>query len=94
VLLFTSSELEYHVKKFGVSNATSAIIACAEGGVAHTSCACSLFNNGFCTFVKTVEVTRHRTSGPQKTVLPTSHNSLGMEMSAPVTAPHRSDQNN
>lgn len=61
VLLFTSSELEYRFKNLGVSNAISGIIAGAGGGVAQ-----AYSTMGFCTFMKTVEVTRHRATGPQK----------------------------
>ena len=61
VLLFTSSELESIVAKSGQSKSVAGIIGGMGGGVAQ-----AYTTMGFCTFMKTVEVTRHRASGPQR----------------------------
>lgn len=59
VLLFTSSHLEYQLKRnFGFSASTSGILAGMGGGLAQT-----YTTMGFCTFMKTVEVTRLKLAG-------------------------------
>lgn len=58
VLIFAQSELEYHCKKAGLSSFTSAILAGMGGGVAQ-----AYTTMGFCTFMKTVEVTRAKGGG-------------------------------
>jgi hypothetical protein len=63
-LLFTSSEIEYVVRsKLGLSNSAAGILGGAGGGFfqAYTTM-------GFCTFMKTVEVTRHRSGAEASTM--------------------------
>jgi len=55
VLLFTSSEIEYHCRKFGLSKTMAGTIGGMGGGIAQ-----AYTTMGFCTFMKTVEVTRHK----------------------------------
>lgn len=56
VLLWSSSELDHLFKKrFGLSSAASGVLAGMGGGLAQT-----YTTMGFCTFMKTVEVTRHK----------------------------------
>jgi hypothetical protein len=55
VLLFTSSEIEYRLHNAGFSKSVAGIIGGMGGGVAQ-----AYTTMGFCTFMKTVEVTRHR----------------------------------
>ncbi|KAJ1673195.1 hypothetical protein EV182_005712, partial [Spiromyces aspiralis] len=58
VLLFTSSELEYHARKAGASKSMAGILGGMGGGIAQ-----AYTTMGFCTFMKTVEVTRHKMPG-------------------------------
>eukprot|EP00835_Amoeboradix_gromovi_P000957 NODE_36_length_31474_cov_0.342438.p13 type:complete len:286 gc:universal NODE_36_length_31474_cov_0.342438:27823-28680(+) len=53
VLMFTSYEVEHILKNFGVSSTLAAVSGGAIGGVAQ-----AYTTMGFCTFMKTVEVTR------------------------------------
>ena len=53
VLIFAQSELEYRFKKAQFSNFTSSVFAGMGGGLAQ-----AYTTMGFCTFMKTVEVTR------------------------------------
>lgn len=56
VLLFTASEVEYHAKTdFQLSSSAAGILGGMVGGVAQ-----AYTTMGFCTFMKTVEVTRHK----------------------------------
>jgi hypothetical protein len=56
VLLFAASELERVAKdRFGLSTTTAGILAGMGGGIAQ-----AYTTMGFCTFMKTVEVTRHK----------------------------------
>jgi len=56
VLLFASSEIEYQSQsRFGVSPALSGLLGGVGGGLAQ-----AYTTMGFCTFMKTVEVTRHK----------------------------------
>eukprot|EP00158_Paraphelidium_tribonemae_P003783 Partr_v1_DN26368_c1_g1_i2_m42957 putative Mitochondrial len=56
VLLFTASEIEYLLKtRTNLSAATGGILAGMTGGVAQ-----AYTTMGFCTFMKTVEITRHK----------------------------------
>ncbi|KAL7419185.1 Mitochondrial DNA replication protein yhm2 [Cryptotrichosporon argae] len=56
VLIFTSAELEkYSMRSFGVSPATASLIGGVGGGVAQ-----AYATMGFCTCMKTVEITRHK----------------------------------
>jgi hypothetical protein len=55
VLIFAQSELDYQCKNAGLSNFTSAILAGMGGGIAQ-----AYTTMGFCTFMKTVEVTRSK----------------------------------
>ena len=61
VLLFASSELEYVCQtQLGMSKPTAGIVGGMGGGV------CQAYTTmGFCTFMKTVEVTRHKQAGVQ-----------------------------
>ncbi|KAJ3268823.1 Mitochondrial DNA replication protein yhm2 [Terramyces sp. JEL0728] len=58
VLIFAQSEVEFVTKKLGFSNFSSAIISGMAGGVAQ-----AYTTMGFCTFMKTVEVTRSKAGG-------------------------------
>jgi hypothetical protein len=61
VLLFTSSKLEHLFKhNLDLSPSVSGILAGMGGGLAQT-----YTTMGFCTFMKTVEVTRHKSIGTQ-----------------------------
>lgn len=56
VLLFASSEIDYNLRnKFGISPAITGILAGMGGGIAQ-----AYTTMGFCTFMKTVEVTKHK----------------------------------
>ncbi|KAK4689488.1 hypothetical protein P7C73_g629, partial [Tremellales sp. Uapishka_1] len=56
VLIFTSSEIEkYTTKTFGLSTAVSGMLGGIGGGVAQ-----AYATMGFCTCMKTVEITRHK----------------------------------
>lgn len=59
ILLWSSSEIEYAAKKqFGVNSSVAAILGGMGGGI------CQAYTTmGFCTFMKTVEVTRHKQAG-------------------------------
>ncbi|KAI9670165.1 MAG: Mitochondrial DNA replication protein yhm2 [Caeruleum heppii] len=55
VLLFVASEAEYYAKSFGASDFTGGISGGIVGGVAQ-----AYATMGFCTCMKTVEITRHK----------------------------------
>lgn len=56
ILLFASSEIDHRLKSnFGMDSAISGILAGMGGGIAQ-----AYTTMGFCTFMKTVEVTRHK----------------------------------
>ncbi|KAI9752779.1 MAG: Mitochondrial DNA replication protein yhm2 [Chaenotheca gracillima] len=55
VLLFVASEAEYYAKSFGASDFVSGIGGGITGGVAQ-----AYATMGFCTCMKTVEITRHK----------------------------------
>lgn len=58
-LLFVSAEAEYHFKVYGLSNFTAGIMGGVTGGVAQ-----AYLTMGFCTCMKTVEITKQKaTSG-------------------------------
>ncbi|KAJ3338644.1 hypothetical protein HDU93_009277 [Gonapodya sp. JEL0774] len=62
ILLFTASELEYHARSnLGLSKGAAGILSGMGGGIAQ-----AYTTMGFCTFMKTVEVTRHK--NPDHTV--------------------------
>ncbi|RKO84648.1 mitochondrial carrier domain-containing protein [Blyttiomyces helicus] len=58
VLMFAASELEYHFRVLGASPAAAGILGGMGGGIAQ-----AYTTMGFCTFMKTVEVTRHKDAG-------------------------------
>lgn len=59
VLLFASSEIDHYLKaKMGVSPSVAGIVSGMGGGLAQ-----AYTTMGFCTFMKTVEVTRHKQVG-------------------------------
>ncbi|KAJ1971473.1 hypothetical protein H4R35_005238 [Dimargaris xerosporica] len=60
VLLFASSEIEHLCRTKGLSPSASGVIGGMLGGVAQ-----AYTTMGFCTFMKTVEVTRHKNPGVQ-----------------------------
>lgn len=66
VLLFVSAEAEYRIKKFGSSNFVSGIGGGIVGGLAQ-----AYLTMGFCTCMKTVEITRSKQAAvagvPQQT---------------------------
>ncbi|KAK3660870.1 Mitochondrial DNA replication protein yhm2 [Elasticomyces elasticus] len=55
VLLFVASEAEYYAKSFGAGNFTGGIAGGMTGGLAQ-----AYATMGFCTCMKTVEMTKHR----------------------------------
>ncbi|KAJ2554799.1 hypothetical protein EV175_002471 [Coemansia sp. RSA 1933] len=55
VLLFTSSEIDYRARVAGFSNVWAGLFGGVGGGIAQ-----AYTTMGFCTFMKTVEVTRHK----------------------------------
>ncbi|KAJ1506545.1 Mitochondrial DNA replication protein yhm2 [Coelomomyces lativittatus] len=57
VLLFASSEVEYQCKKWHLHSSTSGLVAGMVGGLAQ-----AYTTMGICTFMKTVEVTRHKST--------------------------------
>ncbi|ORY36813.1 mitochondrial carrier [Rhizoclosmatium globosum] len=65
VLMFAVSELEYQFRVLGASVPVAGILGGMGGGI------CQAYTTmGFCTFMKTVEVTRHKSgSGPQKSTI-------------------------
>lgn len=67
VLLFVSAEAEYHVKKLGASNFVSGMSGGIAGGLAQ-----AYLTMGFCTCMKTVEITRHKQAAAPGVVPQTS----------------------
>ncbi|KAG2223941.1 hypothetical protein INT45_009393 [Circinella minor] len=63
VLLFTASEFEYRSRAAGASPFMAGIVGGMTGGIAQ-----AYSTMGFCTFMKTVEVTRHKSSGNESTL--------------------------
>lgn len=62
ILLFASSEIDQFLKnKFSLSTSAAGILSGMGGGVAQ-----AYTTMGFCTFMKTVEVTRHKQVGVKK----------------------------
>lgn len=55
VLLFVASEAEYHARTFGASDFVAGISGGVTGGVAQ-----AYATMGFCTCMKTVEITKHK----------------------------------
>ena len=55
VLLFVASEAEYHAKTFGASDFVGGVSGGMAGGVAQ-----AYATMGFCTCMKTVEITKHK----------------------------------
>ncbi|KAJ3184759.1 hypothetical protein HDU85_001437 [Gaertneriomyces sp. JEL0708] len=64
VLLFASSEIEHVAKKGGLSATAAGVLGGMGGGVAQ-----AYTTMGFCTFMKTVEVTRHKGAGANTSTL-------------------------
>ncbi|ORZ11230.1 mitochondrial carrier domain-containing protein [Absidia repens] len=62
VLLFTASEFEYRATVAGASPFMAGIIGGMAGGIAQ-----AYSTMGFCTFMKTVEVTRHKSAVKEST---------------------------
>lgn len=58
VLIFAASEIEYVAKGSGVSPFAAGLIGGMGGGLAQ-----AYTTMGFCTFMKTVEITRHKAAG-------------------------------
>lgn len=55
MLLFVASEAEYYAKSFGASNFVAGISGGMTGGLAQ-----AYATMGFCTCMKTVEITKHK----------------------------------
>ncbi|RKP38676.1 mitochondrial carrier domain-containing protein [Dimargaris cristalligena] len=68
VLLFASSEIEYLCRNQGMSSAASGALGGMFGGVAQ-----AYTTMGFCTFMKTVEVTKHKNPGAETSTWKTAH---------------------
>ena len=64
MLIFAQSELEYLFKRNNFSNFTSSVLAGMGGGLAQ-----AYTTMGFCTFMKTVEVTRSKSVGTPESTL-------------------------
>ncbi|KAJ3414929.1 hypothetical protein HDV05_005878 [Chytridiales sp. JEL 0842] len=66
VLFFAASELEYRCRLLGASVPVAGILGGMGGGIAQ-----AYTTMGICTFMKTVEVTRHKSSsgGPSKSTI-------------------------
>ncbi|KAJ3098243.1 Mitochondrial DNA replication protein yhm2 [Phlyctochytrium bullatum] len=64
VLLFAASEFEYQIRVLGGSPAVAGILGGMGGGIAQ-----AYTTMGFCTFMKTVEVTRHKGEGVNKSTI-------------------------
>ncbi|KAI8380479.1 mitochondrial carrier domain-containing protein [Choanephora cucurbitarum] len=62
VLLFTASEVEYHARAAGASPFMGGVVGGMAGGIAQ-----AYTTMGFCTFMKTVEVTRHKSATKDST---------------------------
>ncbi|KAJ8664075.1 hypothetical protein O0I10_000353 [Lichtheimia ornata] len=62
VLLFTASEFEFRARLAGASPFMSGIVGGMAGGIAQ-----AYSTMGFCTFMKTVEVTRHKSGAKEST---------------------------
>ncbi|KAJ1564706.1 hypothetical protein HK405_014167, partial [Cladochytrium tenue] len=68
VLLFAASDLEYRSRVLGFSPAAAGILGGMGGGIAQVRGTYTTM--GFCTFMKTVEVTRHKGgAGAQKSTV-------------------------
>ncbi|KAI8906725.1 mitochondrial carrier domain-containing protein [Gorgonomyces haynaldii] len=74
ILLFTSSEVEYRAVNAGLGKSFSGILGGMVGGVAQ-----AYTTMGFSTFMKTVEVTRHRATGPQQSTYAIAYDILKRE---------------
>ncbi|KAG0162580.1 hypothetical protein DFQ30_001690 [Apophysomyces sp. BC1015] len=70
VLLFTASEFEYRTRAAGASPFLAGIVGGMAGGIAQ-----AYSTMGFCTFMKTVEVTRHKSGKHMRSVV--SYDSFG-----------------
>ncbi|TPX42423.1 hypothetical protein SeMB42_g04949 [Synchytrium endobioticum] len=64
VLMFAASELEYHFLSMGFSGGAAGILGGMGGGIAQ-----AYTTMGFCTFMKTVEVTRHKDPSGRKSTI-------------------------
>jgi hypothetical protein len=63
--MFTASEIEWASQSYlGLGKGSSGVLGGMGGGVAQ-----AYTTMGFCTFMKTVEVTRHRSAGAQQSSL-------------------------
>ncbi|OZJ06927.1 Citrate/oxoglutarate carrier protein [Bifiguratus adelaidae] len=62
VLIFTASEIEYQARAHGASPFLGGILGGMGGGIAQ-----AYSTMGFCTFMKTVEVTRHKGGAKEST---------------------------
>lgn len=64
VLIFAASEIEYVVRSAGGSVTAAGILGGMGGGIVQ-----AYTTMGFCTFMKTVEVTRHKGGGENKSTI-------------------------
>lgn len=73
--MFASSELDYHLRsKWGLSPSMAGILSGMGGGLAQ-----AYTTMGFCTFMKTVEVTRHKQTGVHVSTLKIAQDVLKRE---------------
>lgn len=69
VLLFASSEIDRVLQgRFGMSSSAAGILSGMGGGIAQ-----AYTTMGFCTFMKTVEVTRHKQAGASQSTISVAH---------------------
>lgn len=74
-LLFASSEIDHYLRtKLGFSSSASGVLSGMGGGLAQ-----AYTTMGFCTFMKTVEVTRHKQTGDNASTLKIARDVLKRE---------------
>eukprot|EP00741_Cyanophora_paradoxa_P010443 tig00000037_g10098.t1 len=74
VLFLTQAEVEYRMKRVGYGHAASSTVGGMAGGVVQ-----AYATMGFCTFMKTVEVTRHKAGGEAESSIKIARDILARE---------------